>query len=299
MANLHNNLFDIFYMDTLAAGDTWLHRLDPRAKVLTTLIFVATVVSCGKYEVSMLIPFILYPVFMVTLANLPILYIIKKMALLMPFAFFIGIFNPLMDKNIIARIDLTGIVVWIETIGLNNIMGLIDFNGLKGITGTIDVSGGWISFFSIMMRFCLTVGAALILICTTGFDSVCMALQRFGVPGPFIVQLMFLYRYMFVLIDEASRMLRARALRTFDTGNIKHNLFGQMIGQLLLRTLDRAQRIHLAMCCRGFDGHVRMVRKMNFGMTEILFVAGWSLVIVTFRMYNIPVKIGTLISEIP
>ncbi|MBF0232733.1 MAG: cobalt ECF transporter T component CbiQ [Desulfamplus sp.] len=299
MANLQNNLFDIFYMDTLASGETWLHRLDPRAKVLTTLIFVGTVVSCGKYEISMLIPFTLYPVAIVALANLPVLYIIKKMTLLMPFAFFIGIFNPIMDRAVILKIDLTDIFVWMDSIGLNNLMGLIDIIGLKGIVGTIDVSGGWISFFSIMMRFCLTVGAALILICTTGFDSVCMALQKFGVPSPFIAQLMFLYRYMFVLIDEASRMVRARALRTFDTGHMKLDLFAPMIGQLLLRTLDRAQRIHLAMCCRGFDGHIRMVRKMDIGMPEILFTIGWLFAFVIFRMYNIPIGLGKFLSEIP
>lgn len=279
MANLQNSLFDISFMDTIASGETWLHDLDPRAKVLTTLIFVGTVVSFDKYEISMLLPFILYPVLMVSWANLPLIYLMKKMVLLMPFAFFIGIFNPLMDRTILIHIDFTNIVL------------------LKYIMGNIEISGGWISFISIMVRFCMTVGAALILICTTGFDSVCMALQRFGVPGPFIVQLMFLYRYMFVLVDEASRMVRARTLRTFEAGNMKFALFAPMVGQLLLRTLDRAQRIHLAMCCRGFDGHINMVRKMNFGVPEILFTAAWSLIFLMFRLYNIPVKLGSLIAE--
>lgn len=292
MANLQNSLFDIFYMDTLASGETWLHSIDPRAKVLTTLIFLGTVVSFGKYEIAMLIPFVLYPLMMMAWANLPVGYLVKKMVLLMPFAFFIGIFNPLMDSEILLSIDFKGIV------GMVGIRGLIDIAGWHDGMGVIEISGGWISFLSIMIRFCLTVGAALILICITGFDSVCLALQRFGVPGPFIVQLMFLYRYMFVLIDEASRMVRARALRTFESGGqMKFSLFAPLIGQLLLRTLDRAQRIHIAMCCRGFDGHIKLVRKMNFGMSEILFTAGWSFVFIMLRLYNIPVKLGTLITE--
>ena len=285
MANLQNSIFDIFYTDALATGDTWLHRLDPRAKVLTTLIFVITVVSFDKYEIAMLIPFIIYPTLMVVGANLPTLYLLKKMLLLMPFAFFIGIFNPLMDRNVLVKVDFTGI------------MGLIEIMGFHDILGSIGISGGWISFFSILIRFLLTVGAALILVCTTGFDSVCLALQKFGVPGPFIVQLIFLYRYMFVLTDEASRMLRARTLRSFDSGHIKLRLFAPMIGQLLLRTLDRAQRIHIAMCCRGFDGKVQMVRKMNFGMPEIIFTSGWCCLFIVFRLYNLPLKIGVLIGQ--
>jgi cobalt/nickel transport system permease protein len=105
-----------------------------------------------------------------------------------------------------------------------------------------------------MIRFTLTVSGALVLIASTGFNSVCMAVEKMGAPRSFAVQLLFLYRYIFVLADEASRMVRARALRTFGRGGTGMRVFTSMIGQLLLRTLDRAQRIHLAMRCRGFDG---------------------------------------------
>ncbi|MBF0375861.1 MAG: cobalt ECF transporter T component CbiQ [Desulfamplus sp.] len=298
MGNLQNNLFDIFYMDTLAYSKTWIHSLDPRAKVLTTLLFVGIVVSFGKYEISILIPFMLYPVVMITWANLPIIYLIKKMVLLMPFAFFIGIFNPLIDRDIILKINLTFISL-IDIARFIDLTKFIEIMGLQNSTGVIEISGGWLSFFSIMIRFSLTVSAALILICTTGFDSICLALQKFRVPGPFIVQLMFLYRYMFVLIDEASRMVRARSLRTFDVDSkMRFSLFVPMIGQLLLRTLDRAQRIHLAMCCRGFDGHIQMIRKMKFGVSEVLFILGWSSVFIIFRLYNIPFNLGIFISKL-
>ena len=71
MATIENNLFDIRTMDTLASGSTGLHRLDPRAKLITTLIFIVMVVSLGKYEISMMIPFVIYPVAMVVGADLP------------------------------------------------------------------------------------------------------------------------------------------------------------------------------------------------------------------------------------
>jgi len=190
----------------------------------------------------------------------------KKIILVAPFAILIGIFNPLMDREILVQL------------------------------GSLSITGGWVSFFSIMIRFVLTVSAALILICLTGFNAVCMALGKLGVPRPFVVQLLFLYRYLFVLIDETSRMVRARSLRSFGSGGMRFKIFIHLIGQLLLRTLDRAQRIHLAMCCRGFDGHIRISRSLKFGFNEIRFTLAWSLLFVCFRSYNIPLKIGELIA---
>jgi len=268
MAAIENNLFDIRTMDTLASGSTGLHRLDPRAKLITTLVFIITVVSLGKYEISMMIPFVIYPVAMVVGADLPVLYLLKKILLVSPFAVLIGIFNPLLDTQPI--LDL----------------------------GFLSLSGGWVSFFSILIRFALTVGAALILICLTGFNGVCMALEKLKVPAPFVVQLLFLYRYLFVLIEEASRMIRARSLRSFDSGGMRFKVFVPLLGQLLLRTLDRAQRIHLAMLCRGFDGHIRISRPMAFGYKETGFVFFWSLFFILARCYNLPVYMGNLIAGV-
>ena len=266
MATIDKNLYDIGYMDTLAAGGTDLHRLDPRAKLITTLMFVSMVVSLGKYEISMMIPFIVYPLAMIVSADLPVLYLLKKIMLVAPFAVMIGIFNPLMDREPLLQI------------------------------GSLYITGGWVSFFSIMMRFVLTVSAALILISLTGFNAVCMALEKLGVPGPFVIQLLFLYRYLFILIEEASRMVRARSLRTFGSGGMHFKVFVPLVGQLLLRTLDRGQRIHRAMCCRGFDGRIRVNRDMRFGFREMRFTLAWSLLFVIFRFYNIPLKVGELIA---
>lgn len=266
MATLENNLFDIGYMDTLASGTTSLHQLDPRAKLITTLTFIIMVVSAGKYEISMMIPFVIYPLAIIVSGELPVNYLLKKIILVAPFAILIGIFNPLMDREILVKI------------------------------GSLGITGGWISFFSIMIRFGLTVSAALILICLTGFNAVCMALEKLGVPRPFVVQLLFLYRYLFVLIDETSRMVRARSLRSFGSPGLSFKVFVPLVGQLLLRTLDRAQRIHLAMCCRGFDGHIRINRPMKFGVKELGFTLAWSLLFVCFRFYNIPLKMGEFIA---
>jgi cobalt/nickel transport system permease protein len=267
LAKIESAFFDIGALDTLAGRDTPVHRLDPRAKLLTTLVFVVAVASFGKYEISALLPFFLYPVSLIALGDLPAGYLAKKLLLVAPFAFFIGVFNPLLDREILVAL------------------------------GPIEISGGWISFASILLRFVLTVGAALILIATTSFPGVCMALERLGAPKVFAVQLLLLHRYLFVLVDEGVRLVRARALRSFGKRGMGMTVFGHLAGQLLLRTLERARRIHLAMLCRGFDGDIRMLRPIRIGPPEIVFTLGWSAAFILMRFINLPRLLGGLLTE--
>jgi cobalt/nickel transport system permease protein len=74
-------------------------------------------------------------------------------------------------------------------------------------------------------------------------------------------------------------------------------VFGHLIGQLLLRTLDRAERIHLAMLCRGFDGELRLLRPARIGGQEIVFTLGWSALFIALRLYNFPQLLGRLFTE--
>ncbi len=230
MSSIDSSLFDLSRFDTLSRRDTPIHRLDPRVKVLATISFIVAVMSFDKYSVSALLPFFLYPIIFIALGDIPVSYLAGKVLLAAPFAFFIGVFNPFLDQH--TRVSI----------------------------GPVGITGGWISFASIMIRFVLTVTAALALVATTGMYQICNALERLFVPKVFTVQLLFLYRYLFVLVEEASRMRIARSLRSFHSKGTGLKVYAYMIGHLLLRTVDRAQRIHIAMRCRGFDGDIRAIR---------------------------------------
>ena len=161
--------------------------------------------------------------------------------------------------------------------------------------GGVAISGGWVSLGSILLRFVLAVGAGLILVATTGFNSVCMALEKLGVPQVFVMQLMFLYRYIFVLIDQAARMVQAHSLRSFSGGHVKARVFVSLLGQLLIRTLDRAQHIHRAMYCRGFTGEFHVSSGLKFRMRDMAYVGLWTVFFVLVRLVNLPQALGGLI----
>jgi cobalt/nickel transport system permease protein len=268
MAKIESAFFDLSYLDTLATTNTTIHRLDPRIKVLTAALFVVCVVSFDKYAIAAMLPFVLFLTIIMVLGGIPASFILKKLMVTAPFAFMIGMFNPLLDQQIILHL------------------------------GPVAVSGGWVSFLSILLRFGMTVTAMLVLIATTGFNSVCMALERLGMPTIFAVQLLMLYRYIFVLIVEGQRMYRARAIRTFQKGRMDMRTFSYLIGQLLLRTIDRGQRIHQAMLCRGFDGIIRTRQTLRFTLRDLLVFCASGILLFALRRYDIANLLGQLFMEI-
>lgn len=266
MLAIDGSLLDFKRLDLLALRESPLHRLDPRAKVLTTLIFIVCVVSFGRYELAAMLPFFLYPVVVLARAGLPAGYIVRKVAVVIPFAVVVGIFNPLFDRQVLLQL------------------------------GPLDVWGGWISCASIVVRAILTASAAIVLVAVTGFPAICEALERLGMPRVFAVQLLFLYRYIFVLTDEGGRVARARELRACGRKGLGMRQFGPLVGHLLLRTWERAERIHMAMLARGFTGEVHARRQGRFGTREWLFLWAWSAVFLTLRFYNMPQLIGQLLT---
>ena len=266
MALVGSSIFDIGRLETLARGDSPVHRLHPGVKLSATLLFCIAVVSCPRYEVGRLLPFLLYPVALIALADLPAGYLIKKILPAAPFVILLGIANPFLDRAVLLKI------------------------------GSLDIGGGWFSFASIVIRFFLTVLSVLILIACTGFDAVCATLGLMGIPRVVVVQLLFLYRYLFVLGEEASRMALARSLRSFGKRGMEMNVAVRMIGQLLLRTLDRAHRIHLAMLCRGFDGEIRLRRDFRVRYTDAVFLAAWAAVFAVLRFVDVAGWMGRVLS---
>jgi len=262
------NWIEIGRMDELGRMDTPVHRVDARAKALVTLAFIAVVISFPLYTISALTPFLLFPVTLVALGRIPARHLLRKMLIAAPFALAVGIFNPLLDRQPFV------------------------------VVGSFTVTGGWISFASIMLRFILTVGAALALIACTGMNRLGEGLERLGVPRVFVVQLLFLYRYLFVVADEGNKMFRSVELRSERSHPLTLRTYGSLIGSLLLRSMERAERVYRAMVSRGFDGEIRLLKRSSFRWTDALFIGVWLAYFIAARVWNLADGIGLLLTRI-
>lgn len=258
-------VLDLGTLDRMGLSDSPIHRLDPRAKLLVTFAFLLAVVSHDKYAVSALTPFFLYPAVLLALSCVPVTFLLCRLLWAAPFAVLLGAFNPLIDHAPLLTL------------------------------GGLDISGGWVSFASILLRFALVVSALVLLVATTGVPALAHAAQRLGMPRAFVVQLLMLYRYLFVLAGEAGRMARAHRLRAGDRRAAAWRVFARMAGQLLLRALDRADRIHRAMLCRVFDGRVPMLDTLRFRPQDWGFLLGWLALFAFLRGFEPARLLGSLI----
>jgi len=260
--------FDLGALDRLAYGDSPLHRLDPRTKVLVTAAFVVTVVSFPKYEIAGLIPCFLVPVLALLLGGIPAAPILKRILGASVFVICVGALNPLLDTEVLHRF------------------------------GSVSISAGWVSFGSILLKYVLTMSVLLLLVATTSFPGIARALGRVGVPAVFVNQLVFLYRFLFVLLAEAQRMVLARDLRAFDGRGRGLRVTAQLLGTLCMRTVERAQRIYQAMCSRGFSGRLPSVGSARLRMADWACLSLMALLLILLRNYDLVGAVGQHLVQI-
>lgn len=224
MTKTEKFLFRLIEIERMAGTSTSDSAIDVRIMLLITLIFIVCLLSVPLSNPVELILFCVYPFVACSVRDIPFSRIFKYSLSVMPFIALIGIFNPVFDRNIIFYI------------------------------GPIPVTGGWASFTSILLRGLLSVQAVLILIFSYGFNSIAHGLRQMHVPAIIVTQLQMVYRYTSLLIAESISMDRARKARGFGKKHYPLKMWSIFIGQLLLRTIDRASRIHRAMLARGFTG---------------------------------------------
>ena len=265
MASLATALLDLREMDRLAQLDTPVHRLDSRAKVLATAVFLGTLASFGAHEVSSLLPMVLFPVALAAFGDIPFGLLLRKTALGLPFILVLGAFLPFFDTAPAMHM------------------------------GSLAVSGGWIAFASLLVRGLLAVSTATVLVTVTGFGEMCAALDRLGLPRPFVQQLLFLYRYLFLVGEETGRGLQARELRA-QGRPLAWREFPSFGGHLLLRSWERAERVHAALRARGFEG-VLPVRASSVSAGRSWgFLLGWTVFFLLCRWIPLPELLGRLLS---
>lgn len=246
-------------MERAAQCSSLLHRLDARAKLLVTLLFLIIMLSIPLADLGQLILFSIYPIIISSIGRISYGTIFKRSLMVLPFVLFIGIFNPVIDRQTVFYI------------------------------GGVGITAGWISFISILLRGVLSAQAVFLLIYTTGFYNVCRGMQQLGTPTLFTTQLFFVHRYIFVLLQEALNMHRARAARSFGRRPYSIRMWGTFVGQLLIRTLERSQRIYHAMLSRGFSGTIQGNFHTVWGSRETYYLVGWGALFVLLRCFHFPV----------
>ncbi len=230
MSKLASAIGAIHELDELAMRCTLLNNLHPLAKLVATLIYILTVLSFHNYALSGVLGMGVYPLFLYQLADLSLLKTIKRFQGIALLLLGLGLANVYFDTHVAAH-----------------------FLG-------VSISGGWLALFVLLVKGLWSFLAVYLLIATTGMEQVCYALQLAHLPKVLVVVLLLTYRYLILLLQEGSRISAAYALRAPYSKGIEFRAWGALLGQLLLRSVDRAQLVYESMSLRGFDGTFRLGR---------------------------------------
>ena len=252
MSVIDENLRELSRLQNLQQRSHWVNRLHPVGKLLICVLYIFIVASIGKYDLMHLILMAVYLVFCYAIGELSVKEGLYRMRLILPLVAFAGIFNPFLDKEILLNI------------------------------GNLGISGGVISMTTLVIKGFYTVLAVYALIATTSIDDICYALRVIHVPRIIVVVIMLIYRYFEVMAKEADRIVTAYTLRAPSQKGINYKAWGTLVGQWLLRSMDRAEVVYESMLLRGFTGDFT-VRKKVFKVADIIYTIAWTLIFLILR----------------
>ena len=265
MNKMQKALAELSEMDELAARRSPVHTLHPAAKLLTTIVYILVTLSFDKYDLSGIVPMVLWPVLMFTVSGVNVRTCFYKLRIVLPLVMAVGLFNPFFDKEILVNI------------------------------GGIGVSGGVISMITLMLKGVFCLMASFLLMATTKIDSLCAALRKLHVPAMLVSLLQLTYRYVGVMTEELAVMTDAYHLRAPGQKGIHISAWGSFLGQLLLRSMDRAQELYSSMILRGYHEHFHYADIDRFKARDALFMAGCILFFLLLRQGNIAQLVGRLV----
>lgn len=253
MSGIEKQLREIDKLNTLQQRDQWMNRIHPLVKLCLTIVYIGFVVSCHKYSLSTMVMFAVYPFMMFNFADISLKDAIYRMRLILPIVLVVGIFNPFMDREPVMHL------------------------------GNVAVSGGVVSMITLMLKGFYAVLSAYLLIATTTIEDICYALRRLYVPKILVTVILLIDRYIYILGQEAERIMTAYKLRAPSQKGIHYKAWGPLVGQWLIRSMERAQMVYESMTLRGYRGEYDYGKKRKFTAVDILLFTVWLVAFVVIR----------------
>jgi cobalt/nickel transport system permease protein len=234
-------------------GSSQVHRRDPRAKLVAALLFIvaATLLPPGAW-LSFALLFAIALV-VARASGLGLGYAVRRSFVALPFALAAITLPFTLPGQTLAQL------------------------------GPLTVSEpGVVRFASIVAKSWVSVQMAILLAATTPFPDLVWALRSLRVPQTLVSIIGFMYRYLFVLSDEALRLRRARASRAATGGGKgggglrwRMAVAGGVVGNLGLRAFERSERVHAAMAARGFAGEIKTLSPPVMADADWNMLVGW------------------------
>ncbi|MBW1805909.1 MAG: cobalt ECF transporter T component CbiQ [Deltaproteobacteria bacterium] len=209
-----------------SSGNSIIHGLDPRVRTLIACAFSVIVAISDRFPalaVSVLISMTL-----AFLARLPIGKASFRLLMVNGFILLLWLFLPF-------------------TMGGETLFTL----------GPLTVAKKGVLYSALItVKSNAIILALMALVATMPVFTIGRAMRNLHVPGKIVYLLLFTYRYIHAIHREFWRQMNAIKIRGFQPGTNIHTYrtYAFLVGMLLVRSHDRAERVRAAMLCRGFRG---------------------------------------------
>lgn len=244
------------FLDRYLSGTSLVHRLDPRLKLLAVVAYVLAATSAPPGGWLALAALAGLALAAVGLARIPLAEALKRSSIALPFAGIVAISLPFTHA---------GQAVWSWSAG--------------GLRLTVT-DAGLLLFATVVVKSWLSVMVSGLLVATTRFTDLVHALRALRVPAMLTTTISFMVRYLFVLMEEATRLMIAREARSAGKGGSvawRARVLGGMIGSLFIRSYERSERIYAAMLSRGYSGAIRTLTPLAWRSRDTWASLAWSL----------------------
>ena len=239
------------HIDNFATGNSLLHRLDPRIKIVVAVLFSVVVAVADQYACLAVAAF--FSLVLLVVARLSLKEVFLRLLAVNVFIIFLWLFLP------------------------------FTYGGEELFTvGPLLASREGVTYALLITAKSNTIIVALIaLLATTPIITLGHALSHLYVPNKLIHLLFFTVRYLQVLHSEYERLRNAMKIRAFTPRSNLHTYktLAYLIGMLLVKSFDRADRIRKAMLCRGFHGEFYVLDHFDLQRSDLFFLAVMILII--------------------
>ncbi len=234
------------FIDRYSRLESPVHSIEPRAKALAIFALIVICVSTPPQAWWCFLVYVGILAVIATASRVPFSYLLSRALVVLPFILTVAVFTPFTKSGeIVLRV------------------------------GFLKISKeGLIILWNAAVKSLISVTALIILSSTTPFPDLMRALERLKFPKFFTTVASFMYRYVFIIVDEAERMKLARDSRNFRGRWIwQAKTVGHMIASLFIRSHMRGERVYQAMCSRGFEGSFPRWNDPEMRLADVLFLA--------------------------
>lgn len=252
--------------EPFSEGESLIHRLDPRGKVLTAAAF-AVLVAVSRSFATAAAGLALAALAML-MARLPGRKVAARLLVVNGFVMFLWLVLPF---------TYPGEALW-------------RWRWLAATREGLSAAG------LITLKSNAILLGLIALVATVPLVDLGPALHRLKLPDKLCHLLLFTYRYLYVFEQEYQRLIQAMKIRGFRPRTDLHTYrsYAYLAAMLLVRSYDRAERVYQAMLCRGFQGRFYSLKEFSWQRRDLLFLiaAGLSLLTLAGVEWLLPWALG-------